>query len=398
MNHINIEKASECCGCGACSNICPQNAIKMVENEEGFKYPTIDESKCIDCGLCKKVCPWLNENSREDYMPDPVCYAAKSLNKDIQKKSSSGGLFSVLATKVIEKNGIVVGCELDSNHKAHHIIVKNEEELYKLRGSKYIASDLGNVFIEVRSELQQGKLVLFSGVPCQVSALLSFLQKKYDNLITVEIICHGTPSQKSFDKYVEYLEKKNNAKLVNYSFRSKEAACWGTYKALAEFEEGEQNNTKKIIKKINADFDPYYSSFLKCQNHRESCYECKYAKSDRNADVTLGDFWGIEHIKPDMIDYDGVSAICINTLKGKNLFELIKEKIEYTLVDYNDVKKHNHQLKLPSKRPEERNNWYQNIDENNFFKNIKVRKSIKLIVKNMVPQKMKLRIKQYIKK
>ena len=239
----------------------------MEENEEGFLYPNIDETKCINCGICKKICPWLNSINRDNYLKEPICYAAKSLDKSIQKDSSSGGLFGVLATNILEQNGFVVGSEMDISHKVHHIIIDNKDGLKKIMGSKYVYSDLEKIFLKVREKLEDNKLVMFSGVPCQISALLNFLKKPYDNLITVEVICHGTPSQILFDKYIEYLEQKNNAKLLEFKFRSKKAAKWGTFKALASFETTKNNVKKIFFRKINADFDAYYWSFLNCKNY-----------------------------------------------------------------------------------------------------------------------------------
>ena len=197
-----------------------------------------------------------------------------------------------------------------------HSITDNKKDLVKMYGSKYVISDLKDNFLIIRKLLNENKKVLFCGVPCQVNALLNFLQKNYENLYTIEIICHGVPSQKLFSKYIEYLEKKDNCKVLKYEFRNKKAAYWGTYKALATV----KKNEKKYEKKINADLDKYYSNFLKGNCHRESCYVCKYAKKERNADITIGDFWGIEHINPNFIDKNGVSEIIINTKKGEELF------------------------------------------------------------------------------
>lgn len=398
MEHIEIDNPSKCCGCKSCENICPKKAIIMLENEEGFLYPSVDENKCINCGLCKKICPWINEIDRKLYLDNPICYAAKIKEKEIQKKSTSGGAFATFALRVLEQGGIVIGSEMDSNHQVHHIIIDNKNDLKKIMGSKYVYSDLEDIFIKIKEQLNNKKQVLFSGVPCQISALLNFLQKTYDNLITVEVICHGTPSQRLFDKYVDYLEEKNSAKLKDFQFRSKKAANWGTFKALASFVDANRNSQSKFTKKINADFDPYYWSFLNCKNYRESCYECKFANPERNADITLGDFWGIEHIKPDMVDYDGVSVVIINSNKGVKLFETIKENLECDIVDYNEIQQNNGQLKEPSKRPIERDIWYNNFHSKDFIKKIKIQRSFKSYIKIIFPQKLKFRFKKIISK
>lgn len=394
MNHINIENAKDCCGCRACENICPKKAITMEVNKEGFLYPKVDMEKCVDCGMCRKVCPWLNNISRENYLEKPICYAAKSLDRDIQINSSSGGVFGLLAKKILEEKGVVVGAEMTSDFQVQHTIIDSEKDLHKIMGSKYVASDLKQLFPVIQRELDNNKKVLFSGVPCQISALLKYLQKEYDNLATIEVICHGVPSQKLFNKYVEFLEKKYKAKLLEYKFRSKQAACWGTYKALAKFEK----NKKIIDKKINADFDPYYCSFLHSENHRESCYECKFAKKDRNADLTLGDFWGIEKIMPKMIDYNGVSVVVINTNKGKEILESLREKLELHEVDYEKVQGYNKQLQKSSNRKNSRDDWYKHIDEEQFIEKIKIRKNVRSYVKIFFPQRFKFIIKKIVKR
>lgn len=393
-NSIKIEKNSNCCGCRACENTCPKRAITMIENEEGFLYPNVDEEKCVNCGLCKKICPWINEINRESQLTKPVCYAAKSKDIIYQKSASSGGVFPILADYILENNGIVIGCTIDENLKVRHIAIKNKEELTKIMGSKYVSSDLDGIFKIVKEELNKGTQVLFSGVPCQISALKNFLRKDYENLITVEVICHGTPSQKLFDKYIEELENKYKGKIIEYDFRSKKAAYWGTYKALVKI----KNNDKTIEKKINADFDKYYWSFLNSKNCRESCYECKFAKKERNSDFTLGDFWGIEKIMPEMIDYNGVSIVIINSDKGLNLFSEVKEKLNIKSVDYDTICKHNGQLEHPPVRPLERDTWYNKIDEDNFIKYIKIKNDFRDYIKIIFPQKLKFKIKKILKK
>ena len=389
MNHIIDDNKKKCCGCNNCCNICPTKAITMIEDNEGFFYPHIDKNKCINCGACKKVCPWINDIKRNEYFEEPECFAAKIKDKKIQEQSTSGGMFYALASNVIDRGGLVVGSEMDLNHKVHHTIIEQKSDLHRIMGSKYVYSELNDIFNTVKNHLIKGKLVLFSGVPCQVSALLNYLKQPFDNLITVEVICHGTPPQKLFDKYVDFLEKKHKAKLIQYSFRSKKAAKWGTFKALALFEK----TKKRITKKINANFDPYYDSFLCGKNYRESCYECVFANPKRNADITLGDCWGIEAIKPELLDYDGVSIIIINTKKGKSIFNNVTNNLEYSNVDYNLIQNYNRQLKCPSKRPVDRDNWYNGIDKDYFIKKIKIRKKVKSYLKNMIPYRMKSLIK-----
>ena len=299
---ISIINDSKCCGCRACENICPKKAIKMVENSEGFLYPVVDKEKCVNCGLCKKVCPWINKIKRDNYLEKNICYAAKSKSKILQLKGSSGGIFGTIANYIINNNGLVVGAEMLNDFSVKHSIVDNKKDLEKLYGSKYVASDLNDVFSEIKKKLSDGKKVLFTGVPCQVAGLLNFLGKNYENLITIDVICHGTPNQKIFKKYIDNMETKKKSKIIKYYFRNKKAGKWGSYKALMIIEK----NGKKYIKKTHADFDPYYNNFLLGNSHRESCYSCPFASSNRVSDITLGDFWGIEKIDDKFYDFNGV--------------------------------------------------------------------------------------------
>lgn len=393
MNYIDIKKSSECCGCRACANICPKNAITMVPNEEGFLYPVIDMEKCIDCGLCRKICPWINQVHRNGFFDTPRCYAAKAKDKSIQKSSSSGGMFGVLANHILNSNGVVFGARMFENLEVHFDKAETADELVALKESKYVSSNTNHIFREIKEKLDSDKLVLFCGLPCQVSGLKNFLRKDYYNLITAEVICHGVPAQKAFEKYITYLEDKYKAKVKEYRFRSKEAASWGTYKALCTF----LKDGKEFKKKINADFDPYYNSFLYSKNCRESCYECKFANQKRNADFTLGDFWGIEKLMPDMIDYDGVSVLVVNSEKASHIFDTVKEALEFKEVPYDVVCKNNGQLVFPAKRPEERDVWYKLLEQGG-YKSIKLNKNLRSYVKIFFPQKLKFKIKKYLKK
>lgn len=390
---INIISDKDCCGCRACENICPKKAITMIENKEGFLYPQIDKSKCINCGLCKKVCPLINKVNKPDFLNENICYSAKNKNIKALENSSSGGMFWVLAKYVLDNGGLVVGAEMTKDHIVQHCIIDNESDLLKLMGSKYVSSNTNDVFSKIKKELDKKRLVLFSGVPCQVAGLTNFLIKNYDNLITVDIVCHGVPSQKLFTKYVEYLEDKYKGKLLDYKFRSKEASDWGSFNGLAKF----SKNGKIITKKINADFDPYYHNFLKGKNYRESCYECKFANKNRISDITIADFWGIEKTNPEFLDKKGVSAVIINTEKGKKIFDIIKENIIYADAKYEDICRFNGQLNFPSHRSDDRNEWYRNIEKKDFMKKLKTGKTVKSVIKSIIPTNIKLIIKKYIR-
>lgn len=213
-----------CCGCSACHQVCPRNCIIMVEDEEGFKYPEINEEKCVDCGLCESVCPIIQKPSmyvdNSENMPKAI--GGWHIDNEIRYDSSSGGAFTLFAEYIIKHGGIVFGCALNDKLKAVHLGIENIDELYKLRGSKYVQSDISDAFVEIRQHLRNGRLVLFTGTPCQAAGLNSFLNKRYDNLFICDFICHGVPSPKVFNSYISSLEEKYQDRMVGFRFRNKD--------------------------------------------------------------------------------------------------------------------------------------------------------------------------------
>lgn len=352
MNFL-VDKKKNCCGCSACMNICPKNAITMKEDKLGFVYPDIDDTLCVECKLCKKVCAFQHIN--ESNSPLKV-YAASRKDKDLIMKSASGGIFAVLAESVIADDGVVFGCSMEygnDHFSPEHIMIDCYEDLIKLQGSKYVQSKIGNTYNHVKKNLLSGKKVLFSGTPCQVAGLKSFLGKDYDNLFTVDIICHGVPSSAFFNAYIEYQEKKKKIKITEFKFRDKESG-WGLNVFMKFI------NNKGIEKNIR--FPSYKSSyflmFLDAQIYRESCYNCKYTCSHRPADITLGDFWGIAKEHPEALSSNGgnldmqtgISAVILNTEKGILFFKNIKEKCDMYLSSFEKAEKYNPQLRTPSKK------------------------------------------------
>ena len=286
---MNNLPTKNCTGCSACLQKCPKQCISMIANEEGFLYPVIDEKKCINCGLCTKVCPQLKK-IKEESTEYPKAYAMRNKNTEELKQSSSGGIFKVLANYVLENDGVVFGVAYDENLNVNHIKVKDKEKLKLLQGSKYVQSNINNTYKEAEKELKKNKIVLFSGTPCQIAGLNSFLMKYYDNLITCDLVCHGVPSQKLFKKYIEFLSEKFKSKVVKYNFRSKNKKGWGLVSQV-ETKDGK-------IRFVEPDFDPYYSNFLSSNTYRESCYKCYYSNCNRVSNITLADYWGINRIHP----------------------------------------------------------------------------------------------------
>lgn len=311
----------ECTGCTACLNACPVQCIDVIKDDEGFERVAIDYKKCIKCGKCQIVCP---VNQKDKKIKKPEVYAVK--NKDeIREKSSSGGVFYSLAKKIIDENGIVYGAAFNENLELKHIRVKNITDLQKIQGSKYVASSIGNSYKSVKSDLENGLKVLFSGTPCQIKGLKGFLQKEYDNLYTVDVVCHGTPSEKVFKEYISSLEEQNGSKVIDYSFRNKDNG-WKKFNTKITFENG-----KTIVEPFDKNI--YMLGFLRNLYLRKSCYSCTSNKLSSGSDITLADFWGINEIEPEFDDDKGVSLVIINSEKGKKIFSDLNANFEYKVAD-----------------------------------------------------------------
>lgn len=309
---INITDASQCCGCEACENACSHKAISMCEDEKGFLYPVVNEELCIDCGLCDKVCDFIKPLSGLE--TESQVYAVKNNNQEQLLRSASGGAFTAMAHWMIDKGGIVLGCSWGDNMMPYHRSINNMNSISCLQGSKYVQSRINDSYLKVRTYLNNGIYVLFSGTPCQCAGLRSFLRKPYDQLICVELICHGVPSAHFFRDYLDLLEKKLNGKIIDVKFRDKKKG-WGallniTYK----------NNRGKVKNYYLSVAESYYYFYYFCGNmYRPSCYFCKYASSSRNSDFTIGDYWGVKKTHPEINTDLGVSVMLANTLKGKSL-------------------------------------------------------------------------------
>jgi coenzyme F420-reducing hydrogenase beta subunit len=324
--------------------LCPQDAIIMKEDEEGFYIPIIDESLCIDCSLCAKECP---QNERPRFRQNEVLrvLGARYKTDALLSKSASGGVFVGIAKTILEQGeSAVFGCAFDANIVARHICVTDFNGIAPLQSSKYVQSDIGDTYYQAKALLDSGKIVLFSATPCQIAGLYAFLGRDYDGLFTIDLVCHGVPSPLLFKRYLDWLGKKYHEKIICYNFRCKEKIGWGlSYKA----------KTKTKAKVSFAEIDPYYSAFLEGNTYCECCYCCKYANTNRIADLTIGDFWGIEQIHPQFFDKRGVSLCLVNTKKGEKLiakgdnFELIDSSLANAV-----LKQEN--LKAPIARPDSR--------------------------------------------
>lgn len=365
-----------CTGCGACCNVCPKKAIKMVEDSEGFKYPVIDKTKCINCKLCLKTCPVLNSKENHFNIKSFACF---NKNEQIRMNSSSGGIFSLIAEEVIKKKGMVFGAAFDNNYDVIH---KYSNDISDFRNSKYVQSDLKNTFKEAEKFLINGKYVLFTGTTCQIEGLKKFLKKDYDKLYTQDIICHGVPSPKVWQQYLNYVS--NNERITDINFRNKDKG-WQQYSLKIKLKGRTYNKDNQK--------DEFIMLFLNNLCLRKSCYNCAFKKDARNSDITLADFWGIDNILPDMNDDKGISLVLINSQKGAELFELIKNKIEYKEVDFKEAIKENSIINNSVKMPSKRDQFFTDLDVLSIDKLYKKYKPAKVTILRRVYNKIKRIIK-----
>lgn len=304
----------ECTGCGACENVCPTGAILMKQNEEGFLYPFCQTEKCIDCGACEKVCHKLFLPGRKH---NRICLAAQACD-DIRLESSSGGIFSLLAEQILHENGFVCGAAYEDHTKVLHVLISKEQELARLRTSKYVQSEIGLIYREIKRLLADRQTkVLFSGTPCQIAGLFGFLGHEPDNLYTIDILCHGVPPQSLFDRYLS--EEYPNESIKKINFRDKSNG-W-TYNLQLKVS-AEQSTYCTGINE-----DAYFKAFNARLSLRRSCGSCKFALADRMGDISLGDFWEIWTYDRSLDDRKGTSLVLLNSEKGERLFREIMPKL-----------------------------------------------------------------------
>lgn len=347
MNLIDVIEKNKCTGCMSCKNVCPVNAIKIERNADGFQYPKIDQTKCIHCNLCKKACPVVTTLKQQNN--ETKAYACKNKNTNVRMQSSSGGIFTLIAEDILNQNGVIFGAKFNQKFEVVHDYVLKKEELSIFRGSKYLQSKIGDSYKKVKKFLEEGKKVLFTGTPCQVEGLLSYLGKDYENLYTQDIICHGVPSPKVWKKYLEY--KKQNKKIKEINFRKKDILGWNNYQVNYKYENSEEN--------IHHEEDIYMKLFLQNLILRQSCYSCNFKKINRKSDITLADFWGIDKVLPEFNDEKGTSALIVHSKKGKEIFDRIKEHINFIEVNVEDIKKYNPCLCKSAHYNDNRNQFFK---------------------------------------
>ena len=387
MLTVDYEK---CTGCGACVQRCPKRCISWTEREFGFRYPQIDKDACVNCGQCEKVCPI---DKALEVSAEQKAYAAVHKDDEVLAKSTSGGAFTAIADAVFAQGGIVYGAAMLDGMQVKHIRTSGKDDFERLRSSKYLQSDTGTTYQMVEQDLKQGKTVLYSGTPCQIDGLKNFLGKDYENLYTVDIVCHGVGSQAYFDKYMDYARERYG-KIKALRFRSKEYAGWSCGVVVVVVDSSD------CLKKIPyRDFDNYYYSyFLSGDIYRKSCYSCKYANTNRVGDFTLGDYWGVEALNLPLQTKNGCSLLLVNNRHAMLLLDEIEslDRVETTVEQAAHCNK---QLNAPSKLMDSRQNRigeYESMSgqqiQKEYLKNHR-KTVVKGQLKALMPYKLKLLIR-----
>lgn len=350
---INIKTPADCCGCTACASICPHDAITMKPDALGFLYPDVDDSKCIDCGLCEKVCAFNDNYDTSLNLDKPLAYGARHKDMKEIETSRSGAAFIAISDYILEQGGVVYGAGYTDHFRVVHKRATTKEERDEFKGSKYVQSDMCGVFRQVKKDLRDGLIVLFSGTPCQTSGLNSYVGKKLrENLYLVDIVCHGVPSPFVWRDYLAYLEKKQGSPIVWVNFRDKQKYGWAAHHETFKFKtEGGKMSFKYL--------------FYKHIMFRKSCGKCHFTNLKRPSDITIADFWGWEKTDPRFNEDDkGCSLVLLNTEKGRKLFEAVKKQLNTIPVELQDCIQPN--MQRPSVIDEKRDQFEREYAKHGF--------------------------------
>lgn len=348
---LTITDKKDCTGCFSCASICPQDCIAMESDQDGFWYPRIDRENCTDCGCCDTICPILHKKRVES---KPAAYACYNIDDNVRKESSSGGMFTLIAEQVLDQGGIVFGVCFDDDFNVLHDSAEKKDELYKFRGSKYAQSLIGMTFRQAKEILDSGRKVMFTGTPCQIAGLKSYLQEDYENLFCVDIICHGVPSPKVWQTYKHFRRFIDDAVPQSISFRYKKEG-WKRFAVQFQYANGSE-----YAQPFTKDF--YMKAFLKNVCLRPSCYACHFKSFQRESDVTLADFWGVQEIMPDMDDDKGTSLIFVHSEKGKELLDQIRSYIVLRDVDINKAVAYNPSAIRSAENNPNRDKFFEEMD------------------------------------
>lgn len=335
----NLKSGADCCGCTACASICGHDALHMIPDSLGFKYPVVDYDKCVECKLCEKMCEYSPEYRTPDNYKEPIPYGLRLKDKESMMKSRSGGAFAAISDWILDKDGVVYGSAFKDHFVVAHKRATNANERDAMRGSKYVQSDLEGIFKEVRKDLSEGKWVLFSGTTCQVNGLKTFIPKKLrEKLLLVDIVCHGVPSPAVWQSYLQWVEETSGKKIKSFNFRDKSKSGWTDHKESILFEGAE----------FPVVTDEYTYLFYQHIMIRDCCGSCPFTNLRRPSDLTLADFWGWEKTdKSFNADDKGASLLLVSTPKGKKIFDEIREEFDVIEPELRNVMQPH--LKKPTK-------------------------------------------------
>lgn len=354
---IEIKDKSKCCGCGACANICPHNCIEMKPDKEGFLHPQVDREACIRCGLCIRACQYLQEKKIKQTYAQPQVYAVQSKNARRCAGSTSGGFCQTLTEYVIQNGGVVFGAGYDENMKVRHTCAQTLAECMAFQKSKYVQSEIGDSYKEAARFLKKGTTVLFTGTPCQIGGLYQFLNKDYEHLITVDVVCYGVPSPRIFADYVASIQDKNADVLTQIDLRDKSRG-WGEFYVSHSFADTAKNAVFPSYK------DEYFTLFLSHMATRQSCHNCLYTHLQRYSDFTAGDYWGVENFPPPLVKSRGISKILINSDKGKAIWQQISDAFLAVQMPLETAVRPN--LKAPPQKSPKRDAFYRDYVQNGY--------------------------------
>lgn len=355
-NYLLTGEKNECCGCGVCVQKCPQKAITMRKEENGFLYPHIEKEKCLDCQVCYTVCPFADSGYVYSRSIDiPEVYMVVHGDDEILKKSTSGGAFTAIAETFCDEKYVIFGAAFDENLVVRHTYITDIMDLQKFHGSKYVQSEIGECYKQAETFLKEGKRVLFSGTPCQIAGLRAYLEKEYENLLCIDLICNGVPSPLVLEKYICYLENDYNDKVKYIRFRDKSKYGWLLPCTRIDFFSSTRSDYHLL-----AD-DSYEKIYLSNIALRESCYNCKFSESRRVGDFTIGDFWNAEILYPKINNKKGLSLVLINTEKGQSIFENIRCFSLCKKSDISSASQENKALIRPAAKHKQRSAFYKDL-------------------------------------
>lgn len=389
---VNFADKDKCTGCSACASVCPKHCIEMKKDKYGFSFPELIESSiCIECRACEKVCPILSGKNSEGILP--TAYAAYSRDEKLRVESSSGGIFSEISKRILDNKGVVYGAAYNASFEVVHCCVDNVNDLSKLRGAKYSESYLGNTFSEILEDLKHGRNVLFIGTPCQVAGLKAFLKKDYEKLLCIDFVCHGVPSPMAWKAFVEFRAKQDSGGQLPdaINLRSKKTG-WSKYQYSNQFlykngNEYSEVSSQSLFMKL---FVGDYISRLSCEN-------CMFKNYARVSDITIGDFWGIWDIAPEMDDNKGTSVVLVQSEKGRHFWNEIKGDVEYKQVTLEEASKQNPSMLLASKSNPEREQVLETIENSQIAECIKIFMPEKISMRTRLKNKANSLIEKVLK-